>query len=282
MEWLTEIRQIRAFSARGRRADRRLGLVPTMGALHEGHLSLVRRAREECDLVVVSIFVNPAQFGPTEDYRKYPRNPEQDMRMLEPLGVKAVFAPEAGEMYPSGFDTWVEPGEAAESMEGAHRPGHFRGVATVVGKLLNIVQPQAAFFGQKDYQQMVIVRRMVRDLNLDIDIVVCPILREEDGLALSSRNVYLKGENRKAARVLSCSLKKAETLAASGERDVEKIVAEMKKSFTAEPRAQLEYAEIVDGETLAPLKRLEPGSVALVAALVGPARLIDNTIVEII
>ena len=281
MEWLTEIRQIRAFSARGRRADRRLGLVPTMGALHEGHLSLVRRAREERDLVVVSIFVNPAQFGPTEDYRKYPRNPEQDMRMLEPLGVKAVFAPEAGEMYPSGFDTWVEPGEAAESMEGAHRPGHFRGVATVVGKLLNIVQPQAAYFGQKDYQQMVIVRRMVRDLNLDIDIVVCPIVREEDGLALSSRNVYLKGEDRKAARVLSCSLKKAETLAASGERDAEKIVAEMKKIFATEPRAQLEYAEIVDGETLAPLKRLEPGSVALVAARVGPTRLIDNTILEI-
>ena len=281
MEWLTEIRQIRAFSARGRRGDRRLGLVPTMGALHEGHLSLVRRAREECDLVVVSIFVNSAQFGPAEDYLKYPRNPEQDMRMLEPLGVKAVFAPEAGEMYPSGFDTWVEPGEAAESMEGAHRPGHFRGVATVVGKLLNIVQPQAAYFGQKDYQQMVIVRRMVRDWNLDVDIVVCPIVREEDGLALSSRNVYLKGENREAARVLSCSLKKAETLAASGERDAEKIVAEMKKIFAAEPRAQLEYAEIVNGETLAPLKRLEPGSVALVAARVGPARLIDNTILEI-
>ena len=281
MEWLTEIRQIRAFSARGRWGDRRLGLVPTMGALHEGHLSLVRRAREECDLVVVSIFVNSAQFGPAEDYLKYPRNPEQDMRMLEPLGVNAVFAPEAGEMYPSGFDTWVEPGEAAESMEGAHRPGHFRGVATVVGKLLNIVQPQAAYFGQKDYQQMVIVRRMVRDWNLDVDIVVCPIVREEDGLALSSRNVYLKGENREAARVLSCSLKKAETLAASGERDAEKIVAEMKKIFAAEPRAHLEYAEIVNGETLAPLKRLEPGSVALVAARVGPARLIDNTILEI-
>ena len=281
MEWLTEIRQIRAFSARERRGDRRLGLVPTMGALHEGHLSLVRRAREECDLVVVSIFVNSAQFGPAEDYLKYPRNPEQDMRMLEPLGVNAVFAPEAGEMYPSGFDTWVEPGEAAESMEGAHRPGHFRGVATVVGKLLNIVQPQAAYFGQKDYQQMVIVRRMVRDWNLDVDIVVCPIVREEDGLALSSRNVYLKGENREAARILSCSLKKAETLAASGERDAEKIVAEMKKIFAAEPRAQLEYAEIVNGETLAPLKRLEPGSVALVAARVGPARLIDNTILEI-
>ena len=281
MEWLTEIRQIRAFSARGPRADRRLGLVPTMGALHEGHLSLVRRAREERDLVVVSIFVNPAQFGPTEDYRKYPRNPEQDMRMLEPLGVKAVFAPEAGEMYPSGFDTWVESGEAAESIEGAHRPGHFRGVATVVLKLLNIVQPQAAYFGQKDYQQMVIVRRMVRDWNLDIDIVVCPIVREEDGLALSSRNVYLKGEDRKAARVLSCSLKKAVTLAASGERDAKKIVVGMKKIFAAEPRAQLEYAEIVDGETLAPLKRLEPGSVALVAARVGPTRLIDNTILEI-
>ena len=280
MEWLTKIRQIRAFSARGRRADRRLGLVPTMGALHEGHLSLVRRAREECDLVVVSIFVNPAQFGPTEDYRQYPRNPEQDMRMLEPLGVIGVFAPEAGEMYPSGFDTWVAPGEAAESMEGTHRPGHFRGVATVVGKLLNIVQPQAAYFGQKDYQQMVIVRRMVRDLNLDIDIVLCPIVREEDGLALSSRNHYLKGEDRRAARVLSCSLKKAETLAASGERDAEKIVAGMKKIFAAEPRAQLEYAEIVDGETLAPLKRLQPGSVALVAARVGPARLIDNAILE--
>ena len=281
MEWLTEIRQIRAFSARGRRGDRRLGLVPTMGALHEGHLSLVRRAREECDLVVVAIFVNSAQFGPAEDYLKYPRNPEQDMRMLEPLGVNAVFAPEAGEMYPSGFDTWVEPGEAAASMEGAHRPGHFRGVATVVGKLLNIVQPQAAYFGQKDYQQMVIVRRMVRDWNLDVDIVVCPIVREEDGLALSSRNVYLKGENREAARVLSCSLKQAETLAASGERDAAKIVAEMKKIFAAEPRAQLEYAEIVNGETLAPLKRLEPGSVALVAARVGPARLIDNTILEV-
>ena len=281
MEWLTQISPMRAFSARARRAVQRVGLVPTMGALHEGHLSLVRRARDQCDLVVVSIFVNPTQFGPTEDYGQYPRNPEQDMRMLGPLGVDAVFAPEAGDVYPPGFDTWVEPGTEAEPMEGESRPGHFRGVATVVLKLLNIVQPQAAYFGQKDYQQMVVVRRMVRDLNLEIDIVVGPIVREEDGLALSSRNVCLKGDDRKAARVLSCSLKKVETMAASGERDAEKIVAEMKKIFAAEPRAQLDYAEIVDGETLAPLKRLQPGSVALVAAHVGPTRLIDNTILEI-
>ena len=281
MEWLTQISSMRAFSARARRAAQRVGLVPTMGALHEGHLSLVRRARDQCDLVVVSIFVNPTQFGPTEDYRRYPRNAEQDLKVLGPLGVDAVFAPEAGDVYPPGFDTWVEPGPEAEPMEGESRPGHFRGVATVVLKLLNIVQPQAAYFGQKDYQQMVVVRRMVSDLNLEIDIVVGPIVREKDGLALSSRNVCLKGEDRKAARVLSCSLKKAETLAASGERNAEKIVAEMKKIFAAEPRAQLDYAEIVDSESLESVKQLRPGSVALVAARVGPTRLIDNTILEI-
>ncbi len=281
MQWLTRVAQVRGFTEQARREGRRVGLVPTMGALHEGHLSLVRQARQDCDPVVVSVFVNPAQFGPTEDYRQYPRDLERDGSLLESLGAAAVFAPALEEVYPKGFDTWVEPGKFGDRLEGAHRPGHLRGVGTVVLKLFNMVQPHAAFFGQKDFQQMLLIRRMVRDLSLDLEIVSCPIVREDDGLALSSRNVYLQGADRVAAQVLSRSLKTAQQLVGSGERDAVRIVEEMKKVFAAEPRARLDYAEIADADNLEPLRRLDSCGVALVAARVGPARLIDNTLLKI-
>ena len=281
MRLLTRMAEVRGFTEHARSEGRRVGLVPTMGALHKGHLSLVQRARQDCDPVVVSVFVNPTQFGPTEDYRQYPCDLERDCLLLESLGAAAVFAPELEEVYPEGFDIWVEPGKFGDRLEGASRPGHFRGVATVVLKLFNMIQPHAAFFGQKDFQQMVLIRRMVRDLSLDLEIVSCPIVREDDGLALSSRNVYLKGEDRVAARVLSCSLKRAQELVGSGERDAGRIVEEMKKVFAAEPRARLDYAEIADADNLEPLRRLESCGVVLVAARVGPARLIDNTLLKI-
>lgn len=282
MELLTHISLMRTFSIRARQAAQRIGLVPTMGALHEGHLSLVRCARRECDLVVVSVFVNPTQFGPEEDYQQYPRDLEQDVKILKSFGVEAAFVPKVEDVYPSDFGTRVEPGQEAVPMEGVSRPGHFRGVATVVLKLFNIVQPHAAYFGRKDYQQLMVIRRMVNDLNLAIDIVACPIVREEDGLALSSRNICLKGKDRRAAHVLRTSLKKAEKMAASGERDAEKIVAEIKNVFAVEPCAQLDYVEIVDSETLKPLKQIQSGNVVLVAARVGTTRLIDNTVLEVI
>ena len=282
MELLTHISLMRAFSTQARQAVQRLGLVPTMGALHEGHLSLVQCARRECDLVVVSIFVNPTQFGPKEDYQQYPRDLERDIKILTSFGVEAAFVPKVEDVYPSNFGTCVEPGQEAALMEGVSRPGHFRGVATVVLKLFNIVQPHAAYFGRKDYQQLMVIRRMVNDLNLAIDIVACPIVREEDGLALSSRNSCLKGKDRRAAHVLRTGLKKAEKMAGSGERNAEKIVAEIKNVFAVEPCAQLDYVEIVDSETLKPLKQIQPGNVVLVAARVGTTRLIDNTVLEIV
>jgi pantoate--beta-alanine ligase len=267
-----------SFSAEVRSQAKSLALVPTMGALHEGHLSLVRQARVECDVVVVSIFVNPTQFGPQEDLARYPRNPEQDLKVLESLRVHAVFAPSSTEIYPAGFSTFVDPGPVATVFEGAARPGHFRGVATVVSKLFNIVRPDAAFFGQKDFQQVVVIRRLVQDLNLAIRIVVCPIVREADGLAKSSRNVYLSAEDRQAALVLFRSLERAEEMAQAGEVDAQKLLEEIRKTFAAEPRVQLEYAAIVNPATLEPVACVNPGSVALVAARLGTVRLIDNLI----
>lgn len=281
MEYLSRIPQMRQFSAKACQDGTRLGLVPTMGALHEGHLSLVRRARKECDLVVVSIFVNSAQFGPQEDFRKYPRNVDQDLKILRDLRVTAVYVPDADDMYPLGFNTWIEPGAIATQFEGASRPNHFRGIDTVILKLFNQVRPQVAYFGRKDFQQQVIIRRMVRDLDLDVEIITCPIVREKDGLALSSRNVYLTGEDRCAARVLSRSLWRAEELVENGERDTEKIVEEVRKVFAAEPRTALDYAKIADLETLEPVSLLRSNVVALVAAYIGSTRLIDNTILHV-
>jgi pantoate--beta-alanine ligase len=249
-----------------------------MGALHEGHLSLVRQAKKQCSVVVVSIFVNPTQFGPTEDFARYPRSPEKDLELLESLEVEAVFAPPSTEIYPAGFATFVDPGHIATVLEGAIRPRHFSGVATVVLKLFNIVRPDVAFFGQKDFQQVAVVRRLVEDLNLPVRIALCPIVREADGLAKSSRNVYLSAEDRKAALVLSRSLKRAEEMAQAGESNAEKFLEDMRKTFKAEPRVQLDYAAIVNPTTLEPVAQVVPGSVALVAAHLGTVRLIDNLI----
>jgi len=267
-----------SFSAEVRSQAKSLALVPTMGALHEGHLSLVRQAKVEGDVVVVSIFVNPTQFGPQEDFARYPRSPEKDLEVLKSLRVHAAFAPSRAEIYPAGFSTFVDPGPVTTVFEGAARPGHFRGVATVVSKLFNIVRPDTALFGQKDFQQVVVIRRLVQDLNLAVRIVVCPIVREADGLAKSSRNVYLNAEDRKAALLLSRSLQRAEEMAQTGEGDVQKLLEEMRKTFEAQPRVQLDYAAIVNPATLEPVAQVIPGSVALVAARLGTVRLIDNLI----
>jgi pantoate--beta-alanine ligase len=274
IEWMKQI-------ARQARAEGRpMGLVPTMGALHEGHVSLVRAAQGECRPVVVSIFVNPAQFAPHEDFQKYPRSLDQDRRRLEEAGVEYLFMPEAAEMYPPGFCTWVNVEGLADRLEGRIRPGHFRGVVTVVLKLLEIVQPQKAFFGRKDAQQARLVRQMARDLNLDSEIVVCPIVREADGLAMSSRNVYLTAEERSAATVLHRALDGARRAIERGERDALRLVAAMREVLAAEPLAQPDYAEIVDAETFEPLTRIRGTCLALVAARIGMAHLIDNLLIE--
>ncbi len=274
------IAEMRDFARLMRVEERSLGLVPTMGALHEGHLSLVRRARSDCAAVVVSIFINPTQFGPTEDLSRYPRQLDSDLQLLEPLEVEAVFAPSAEEMYPGEFQTFVEPGRVALMLEGARRPGHFRGVTTVVLKLFNIIKPDIAYFGQKDFQQTVVIRRMVEDFGLDVRLEICPIVREADGLALSSRNRYLGDDDRLAASVLFRSLAGARTLARQGEVDVGQILEEMHRIFRAEPRAQLDYAVIANARTLESLARIQSCAIALVAAQLGPARLIDNMIIS--
>jgi pantoate--beta-alanine ligase len=253
-------------------------LVPTMGALHEGHLSLVRRARRECAAAMVSIFVNPAQFGPREDLGRYPRDLERDLGLLAPFNVDAVFAPDAGAMYPAGFDTFVDPGAAAQPLEGALRPGHFRGVATVVVKLFNLVRPSTAYFGQKDFQQAIVVRRLIEDFNLEVRLVLCPIVREPDGLAMSSRNAYLSAQERMAALALFRALQRAEAAFCHGETCAEAIVGEMKNVIVSEPRLRLDYAAVVEAQTLAQPAMVKAGSVALVAATVGSTRLLDNLI----
>lgn len=261
-----------------RAGGRTLALVPTMGALHAGHLSLVSRAQREADAVVVSIFVNPTQFGPSEDYARYPRNLDHDLELLSPFGIAAAFVPDAAAMYPPGFDSFVEPGALAQKFEGAVRPGHFRGVATVVVKLFNIVQPDAACFGQKDFQQAVIVRRLIEHLNLAVRLVVGPIVREPDGVAMSSRHAYLSAEDRAAARILYQSLRRAQQCFEAGETRGEAIVEEMKTVLNSELRVAPDYAAVVDPYRLEPVTRAEAGTAALIAARVGPTRLIDNLI----
>ncbi|MCS6963919.1 pantoate--beta-alanine ligase [Thermoflexus sp.] len=252
------------------------GFVPTMGYLHEGHLSLVRRARAENDRVAVSIFVNPTQFGPHEDYNRYPRDLNRDLRLLEPLGVDLVFAPPVEEMYPPGFQTWVIVEEVSRPLEGAARPGHFRGVATVVVKLLNIVQPDRAYFGQKDAQQAVVIRRMVQDLNIPVEIVVCPTVREPDGLAMSSRNTYLNPEERRAATVLFRALQAAKARYEQGERDAERLREVMREVIRAEPLARPDYVSVADPETLQELSWVEDRALLSLAVYIGKTRLIDN------
>ena len=259
--------------------DGTVGLVPTMGYLHEGHLSLIRRARDECDSVVVSIFVNPTQFGPQEDLTRYPRDLEQDMSLIEPY-TDLLWTPTAEIMYPPGYQTWVQVEEMTRPLEGAMRPGHFRGVTTIVAKLFNGVQPDKAYFGQKDAQQAVVIHQMVRDLNFPIEIVVCPIVREPDGLAMSSRNVYLNSEQRKAATVLSRSLRQAEEAYKNGERNAGMLRQVMKDVLASEPLANMQYVSCADYETLEELEIVERKALLSMAVFIGKTRLIDNFVLE--
>jgi len=252
-----------------------VGLVPTMGYLHEGHLSLIRRAREECDHVVVSIFINPTQFGPKEDLAIYPRDLERDFRLIEPY-TDLVWTPSAETMYPQGYQTWVEVEAMTKPLEGAMRPGHFRGMTTVVAKLFNAVQPHKAYFGQKDAQQAAVIRQMVRDLNFPIEIVVCPTTREPDGLAMSSRNVYLNPEERKAATVLFRSLSAAKELYEAGERNGEKIRGKMKEVLASESLAEVQYVSCADYDTLEELNEIKDKALLSMAVFIGKTRLIDN------
>jgi pantoate--beta-alanine ligase len=267
--------------ARQARAESRvIGLVPTMGALHAGHLSLIERARRECSLVIASIFVNPKQFGPNEDFSKYPRTFESDTEKLQRASVDSLFAPEPSEIYPNGFSTYVSVDGLSDRLEGRSRPGHFRGVATVVMKLLQIVQPNFAYFGRKDAQQSRLIMQMVRDLNLDTEIVVCPPVREPDGLALSSRNVYLNPEERKAATVLYRALDAAKNELAAGVRDRLQLRDVLQRTLGAERHARVDYAEIVDAESFEPVLRVNKPCYVLLAVFIGKTRLIDNLYVE--
>jgi len=251
-----------------------------MGFLHEGHLSLIRRAKEECDHVIVSIFVNPTQFGPKEDLSKYPRDIERDLNLIEPLGTDLVWMPSAEIMYPKGYQTWVEVEAITSPLEGTMRPGHFRGVTTVVAKLFNGVQPHKAYFGQKDAQQAAVIRQMTRDLNFPIEIVVCPIVREADGLAMSSRNVYLDPEQRKAATVLFRSLSTAKETYEKGERDAEKIRSRMKEVLASEPLAEVQYVSCADYDTLEELTEINSKALLSMAVFIGKTRLIDNFVLD--
>jgi len=278
MEIVSHVQEMKDLSRRLRAQGKLIGFVPTMGFFHEGHLALMRRAREECTLLIVSIFVNPTQFAPGEDYQSYPRDLERDLRMAAEEGVDIVFAPTPQEMYPEGYSTYVEVENLTERLCGGIRPGHFRGVATVVTKLFNIVQPHRAYFGEKDYQQLVVIERMVRDLNMDVEIIRCPTVREPDGLAASSRNVYLNPEERRAAQALYRALKQGERLFNHGVREAELIKREVKEVLAREPLVEPQYVEVVDGNTLEDVSVVEGGCVLALAARVGRARLIDNII----
>ncbi len=275
------VRKIEAMAglAEKLRAQGKVGFVPTMGALHPGHLELVRVAKERCDYVVVSIFVNPLQFGPKEDYQRYPRDFKKDRQLLKALGVDAVFYPDKEEMYPPDYSTYVEVEGLTRYLCGRSRPGHFRGVTTVVAKLFNIVKPHLAVFGQKDAQQALVIKRMVQDLNFPIEIVVVPTVREKDGLAMSSRNKYLTPEERKEAPVLFRSLKLAEKLIKSGQRDAEKVKRAMRQMIKEESRGKIDYVEIVDTQRLEPVKRIKGEVLVALAVYFGKARLIDNIII---
>jgi len=271
---LTELRAIRAG------LPEPVGFVPTMGYLHEGHLSLARRAKEECASVVASIFVNPTQFGPGEDLSKYPRDLARDLSQLESVGVALVWTPTPEVMYPSGFQTWVTVEELTKGLEGAARPGHLRGVTTVVAKLFNAVQPHKAYFGQKDAQQAAVIRQMTKDLDFPIEIVVCPTVREADGLAMSSRNAYLNPEERKAATVLFRALGAAKAAYENGERRAETLRRIMTETINVEPLATLQYVSCADYETLQELERVERKALLSMAVFMGKTRLIDNFVLR--
>lgn len=281
MQIFHTISETRAFVRQARARGKVIGLVPTMGYLHEGHLELMRRAKAQCDIVIVSIFVNPTQFGPNEDFDRYPRDLERDAKMAETVGVDVIFNPPVEEMYPQGYCTYVEVEGITEKMCGASRPGHFRGVATVVTKLFNIVQPDYAYFGQKDAQQALVIKRMVRDLNQDLEVVIVPTVREKDGLAMSSRNVYLEPDQRKAALVLSRGLERARQALREGERSPVKIRQLVAGMIQAEPLAELDYVELLSYPDLEPLERMEGQALLALAVRIGRTRLIDNAILEV-
>ena len=278
MEVLDTVRSFR--EARGKVAES-LGLVPTMGSLHEGHLTLVRRARSENDVAVVSIFVNPSQFGPREDLGSYPRDMDTDLSLLRNEGVDLVFAPTPEEMYPPGFDAWIEVEKTSEVLEGAVRPGHFRGVATVVAKLFNIIRPHSAYFGRKDGQQLAVISRMVKDLDMDVEIVAVPTVREEDGLAMSSRNVYLTPDERRAAPVIYNALNRAVDLWRQGETRCDALRAEMKAVLDSDPLvSSIDYVSVADSVTLEELDETAPQAMVSTAVRIGKARLVDNVLLE--
>jgi len=280
MQILGTVAELRRWSRKQRNAGHTVGLVPTMGALHAGHASLVRAARATCGKVAVSIFVNPTQFGPNEDYAKYPRTFAADCALAEAEGAHVIFAPSVEELYPAGAATFVDVEGLSGSLDGRSRPGHFRGVATVVAKLLIAAEPDRAFFGQKDAAQVAVLRRMVADLRLGTEIVVCPIVREGDGLALSSRNLYLSAAERTQALALSRTIRQVEALAADGERRAAVLLDAARQIFAAEPEIRVDYIELVDWATLEPVEAAVPGSLFAVAAWVGATRLIDNTILS--
>jgi pantoate--beta-alanine ligase len=278
MQVLSTVQEMRAARRVVHKSGQSLGLVPTMGALHAGHLALVRAARAQCDVVAASIFVNPTQFGPNEDFAKYPRTFEQDCALLEAEGVTLVFAPQPEEMYPAGASTFVEVAAVGDRLDGVSRPGHFRGVASIVAKLFHIVGPDKAFFGQKDAAQVAVLRSMVRDLNFDLELIVCPTVREADGLALSSRNRYLSTSERRQALVLSTALNVIVATYRAGQKNVAPLLDAGRSVLAAEPEVRVDYLEIVDPMTLLPLTEAAPGALVAVAAYVGRTRLIDNAI----
>lgn len=281
MQILRTVGELRAWSRVARSQGAAVGLVPTMGALHAGHASLIRAAAASCAHVAVSIFVNPTQFGPNEDYARYPRTFDADCKLAEAEGAEVIFAPAVEELYPKGAATFVEVDGIGDRLDGKSRPGHFRGVATVVAKLLIAAEPDRAFFGQKDAAQVAVLRRMVADMRLGTELVVCPIVRESDGLALSSRNIYLTHDERMQALTLSRAIRRVETLVASGERRAEILLAAAQATFVAEPAVRVDYIALVDWATLEPVVMAAPGTLFAVAAWVGATRLIDNVVIGV-
>jgi pantoate--beta-alanine ligase len=279
MREIKTAKEMRSFSGKTKSHGKKIAFVPTMGALHEGHLSLVAEAKKQADVVVVSIFINPIQFGPNEDLARYPRNPRRDKKLLKNLGVDVLFAPSSAEMYPAGFKTFVEVESLSQRLCGRSRQNHFRGVTTVVAKLFTIISPDLAFFGQKDFQQQLIIKRMARDLNLAVQIISLPTIREYDGLALSSRNAYLSPAERKSAAVLYRTLMLGKEMARGGEMEAKKIIARMRTTIFSVPGLRLDYLVIVDAETLDEVEKIKSGCLIAVAAYLGKTRLIDNLII---
>ncbi|OEF99873.1 pantoate--beta-alanine ligase [Vulcanibacillus modesticaldus] len=280
MKVFKKIKEIKSYLGEQIKQGMTIGFVPTMGYLHEGHLSLIRYAAKDNDIVVVSVFVNPTQFGPGEDLEKYPRDLDRDIRLAQQAGATVLFTPEVEEMYPNGYKTYVEVEQITGTLCGASRPGHFRGVTTVVSKLFNIINPNRAYFGQKDAQQSIVIKRMVKDLNMDIEIIVCPIVRESDGLAMSSRNVYLNKDEREQAVVLSQSLFMAKEMIQNGEKDALKIKKAIIKMIKEKPLADIDYVSIVDIETLTDVSEINNKVLIALAVRFGKTRLIDNIMAE--